>query len=152
MNIQKAAVIGSGVMGSGIATQIANAGIPVLLLDIVPAGAEDRNGLAKAALAKAAKADPAPFMSKRAMKLVEPGNVEDHLDKLGEVDWIIEVVIEDLAIKQALYQKIEAVRKKGSIVSSNTSTLPLSKLTEGMPETFQPVSYTHLTLPTNYPV
>jgi len=137
VSIQKAAVIGSGVMGSGIAAQIANAGIPVLLLDIVPAGAEDRNGLAKAALAKAAKADPAPFMSKRAMKLVEPGNVEDHLDKLGEVDWIIEVVIEDLAIKQALYQKIEAVRKKGSIVSSNTSTLPLSKLTEGMPEAFQ---------------
>ncbi|MGI9420580.1 MAG: 3-hydroxyacyl-CoA dehydrogenase NAD-binding domain-containing protein [Geminicoccaceae bacterium] len=137
MDIRKAAVIGSGVMGSGIAAQIANAGLPVLLLDIVPEGAEDRDTLAKSALAKAAKADPAPFMSKRAMKLVEPGNIEDDLDKLADVDWIVEVVIEDLAIKQDLYRKIEGARKPGSIVSSNTSTLPLSKLTEGLPESFQ---------------
>ncbi|MGI9492876.1 MAG: 3-hydroxyacyl-CoA dehydrogenase NAD-binding domain-containing protein [Geminicoccaceae bacterium] len=136
MQIQKAAVIGSGVMGSGIAAQIANAGVSVLLLDIVPEGAEDRNILAREALKKAGKADPAPFMSKRAMKLVEPGNIEDDLDKLADVDWIIEVVIEDLAIKQALYRKIESARKPGSIVTSNTSTLPLSKLTEGLPETF----------------
>ena len=137
MDIRKAAVVGSGVMGSGIAAQIANAGLPVLLLDIVPDGAEDRDTLAKSALAKAAKADPAPFMSKRAMKLVEPGNIEDDLDKLADVDWIVEVVIEDLAIKQDLYRKIEGARKPGSIVSSNTSTLPLSKLTEGLPESFQ---------------
>ena len=134
--IQRAAVIGSGVMGSGIAAQIANAGVPVLLLDIVPDGAEDRSGLAKAALAKAAKADPAPFMSKRAMKLVEPGNLEDDLEKLGEVDWIVEVVVENLEIKQALYKKIAEVKKPGAIVSSNTSTLPLSMLTEGLPESF----------------
>jgi len=134
--IQKAAVIGSGVMGSGIAAQIANAGIPVLLLDIVPGDAEDRSVLAKTALSKAAKTDPAPFMSKRAMKLVEPGNLEDDLDKLADVDWIVEVVIEDLAIKQELYRKIEIGRKPGSIVSSNTSTLPLSKLTEGLPDSF----------------
>ncbi|MDH3663921.1 MAG: 3-hydroxyacyl-CoA dehydrogenase, partial [Alphaproteobacteria bacterium] len=136
MHIQKAAVIGSGVMGSGIAAQIANAGISVLLLDIVPQGAEDRNILAKEALKKAAKADPAPFMSRRAMKLVEPGNIEDDLEKLGDVDWIVEVVVEDLAIKQDLYGKIAKVKKPGTIVSSNTSTLPLAKLTAGLPETF----------------
>jgi len=136
VEIKKAAVIGSGVMGCGIAAQIANAGFPVLLLDIVPDGAEDRNALAKGALAKAAKADPAAFMSKRAMKLVEPGNIEDDLEKLKDVDWIIEVVIEDLSIKQDLYRKIEGTRRKGSIVSSNTSTLPLAKLTEGLPKSF----------------
>lgn len=136
MEIKKACVIGSGVMGSGIAAQIANAGLPVLLLDIVPDGAEDRNLLAKGALQKAAKTDPAPFMSKKAMRLVEPGNIEDDLDKLADVDWIIEVVVENLEIKQALYRKIENARKPGSIVSSNTSTLPLAKLTEGLPETF----------------
>jgi 3-hydroxyacyl-CoA dehydrogenase len=136
VEIKKAAVIGAGVMGTGIAAQIANAGVPVLLLDIVPDGAEDRNALAKSALAKAAKADPAPFMSKRAMKLVEPGNIEDDLSKLADVDWIVEVVVEDLAIKQALYRKIDAARKPGSIVSSNTSTLPLAQLTVGLPEAF----------------
>ncbi len=151
MQIQKAAVIGSGVMGSGIAAQIANAGFPVLLLDIVPEGANDRNRLAKAALAKAAKADPAPFMSKRTMKLVEPGNLEDDLDKLADVDWIVEVVIEDLAIKQSLYRKIESARKTGSIISSNTSTLPLAKLTEGLPESFtQDFLITHFFNPPRY--
>lgn len=137
MSIKQAAVIGSGVMGSGIAAQIANAGIPVLLLDIVPDGTSDRNSLAKKALTRAAKTDPAPFMCKRAMKLVEPGNIEDDLEKLAEVDWIVEVVIEDLVIKQSLYRQLEEIRKPGSIVSSNTSTLSLAKLTEGMPESFQ---------------
>jgi 3-hydroxyacyl-CoA dehydrogenase len=134
--IEKAAVIGAGVMGSGIAAQIANAGIPLLLLDIVPDGAEDRSVLAKSALERAAKTDPAPFMSKAAMRLVEPGNVEDDLDKLADVDWIVEVVLEKLEVKQALYEKIESVRKPGSIVTSNTSALPLAKLTEGLPESF----------------
>jgi 3-hydroxyacyl-CoA dehydrogenase len=151
VEIKKAAVIGSGVMGSGIAAQIANAGFPVLLLDIVPDGADDRNMLAKEALKKAAKADPAPFMSKRAMKLVEPGNIEDDFSELADVDWIVEVVIEDLAIKQDLYRKIEAVRKPGSIVSSNTSTLPLAKLTDGLPETFhQDFLITHFFNPPRY--
>lgn len=136
MEIKKVAVIGSGVMGCGIAAQIANAGCPVLLLDIVPEGAKDRSSLARTALAKAAKADPAPFMGRRSIKLVEPGNLEDDLDKLADVDWIIEVVVENLGIKQDLYRKIAAVRKPGAIVSSNTSTLPLAKLTEGLPESF----------------
>ena len=84
-----------------------------------------------------AKADPAPFMSKDAQRLVTPGNLEDDLERLAEVDWIVEAVIEQLEIKQALYARLEAVRKPGGIVSSNTSTLPLARLTEGLPESFR---------------
>jgi 3-hydroxyacyl-CoA dehydrogenase len=136
MTIRSAAVIGSGVMGSGIAAQIANAGVPVLLLDIVPDGADDRSTLARAALARLAKADPAPFMSQAAARLVTPGNLEDDLLRLGEVDWIVEAVVENLPIKRDLYRRLEGVRRPGSVVSSNTSTLPLAKLTEGLPESF----------------
>ena len=131
-DIQKVAVIGSGVMGSGIAAQIANAGIPVLLLDIVPNGAENRNVIATGAVQKLLKSDPAPLMLKRNAKLIECGNLEDDLDKLKECDWIVEVVLEDLDIKHKTYEKIAKHRKKGSIVSSNTSTILLSKLMEGM--------------------
>jgi 3-hydroxyacyl-CoA dehydrogenase len=136
MAIERAAVLGAGVMGSGIAAQIANAGVPVLLLDVVPEGAEDRNALAKGALERMQKADPAPFMSRQAARLVTPGNLEDDLDALGDVDWIVEAVVENLAIKQTLYARLEDVRKRGSIVSSNTSTLPLARLTEGLPQSF----------------
>jgi 3-hydroxyacyl-CoA dehydrogenase len=136
MTIRAAAVIGSGVMGSGIAAHIANAGVPVLLLDIVPEGAADRSVLAKAALARLIKADPPPFMSKDAVGLVTPGNLDDDLERLAEVDWIVEAVVENLDIKRALYAKLERVRRPGSVVSSNTSTLPLTKLTEGLPEGF----------------
>ncbi|HEX5078562.1 MAG TPA: 3-hydroxyacyl-CoA dehydrogenase NAD-binding domain-containing protein [Geminicoccaceae bacterium] len=136
MTIRSAAVIGSGVMGGGIAAQIANAGVPVLLLDIVPQGAEERSALAKAALARLAKADPAAFMSRAAAALVTAGNLEDDLARLGEVDWIVEAVVEDLGIKRALYEKLEGARKPGSVVSSNTSTLPLAALTQGLPERF----------------
>ena len=121
MDIKKACVIGSGVMGSGIAAQIANAGFSVLLLDIVPDGAEDRNGLAKAALAKAAKTDPAPFMSKRAMRLVEPGNIEDDLDKLADVDWIVEVVVENWRSSRP---SIERSRARESRARSSHPTPP----------------------------
>ena len=137
MTVRSAAVIGSGVMGGGIAAQIANAGVPVLLLDIVPEGALDRSALAKAALARLAKADPAAFMSKAAARMVTPGNLEDDLERLGEVDWIVEAVVENLAIKRALYAKLDGVRKPGSVISSNTSTLPLARLTEGLPERFR---------------
>lgn len=131
-DIKKVAVIGAGVMGSGIAAQITNAGIPVVLLDIVPEGAEDRNVIARGAVAKMLKADPAPFMLKRNAKLIECGNLEDDLEKLSDCDWIVEVVLEDLNIKHATYEKIAKHRKKGSIVSSNTSTILLSKLMDGM--------------------
>ena len=134
MKIAKVCVIGAGVMGSGIAAQVANAGFQALLLDIVPAGAADRNVLAKAAVAKLAVAEPAPLMSKAAAKLIEIGNVEDDLKRLAECDWIIEAVTERADIKQALYKKIDAARRPGSILSSNTSTLPLHVLMAGMPE------------------
>ena len=136
MPIKKVAVLGSGVMGAGIAAQVANAGIPVLLLDIVPPGGGPRNALADKAVAAALKTDPAPFMSKRAAKLVSTGNLEDDLGKLADCDWIVEVVIEKLEVKRALYQRVQAARRPGSIVSSNTSTIPLRQLIEGSPKAF----------------
>ncbi|MGH7003736.1 MAG: 3-hydroxyacyl-CoA dehydrogenase NAD-binding domain-containing protein, partial [Alphaproteobacteria bacterium] len=104
MDIKKAAVIGSGVMGSGIAAHIANAGVPVMLLDIVPKGANDRSTLAKGAIARMLKTDPAPFMSSDAAKLVTPGNLEDDLGALKECDWIVEAVIERLDIKHDVFK------------------------------------------------
>ncbi len=135
--INKVAVIGSGVMGAAIAAHIANSGTPVLLLDIVPEGTDDRSSLAKSAVEKLLKTDPAPLTHKRNAKKITAGNLEDDLDKLADVDWIIEVIIERLDIKQSLYKKIDAVRKQGSVVSSNTSTLPLNHLVKDMPEAFQ---------------
>ncbi|MGH6934485.1 MAG: 3-hydroxyacyl-CoA dehydrogenase NAD-binding domain-containing protein, partial [Dongiaceae bacterium] len=87
MSIAKACVIGAGVMGSGIAAQIANAGVPVLLLDIVPPNAIDRSIIAKTALARLAMVEPAPLMSRSAAKLIEAGNIEDDLNRLADVDW-----------------------------------------------------------------
>jgi len=136
MGIETAAVIGAGVMGSGIAAHLANAGVPVLLLDIPKDNGAGRNALAEGAIQRMLKADPAPFMHRRCARLITPGNTEDDLDRLAEVDWIVEAVVEDLAIKQALYERIEAVRRDGSLVSSNTSTLPLARLTEGLPARF----------------
>lgn len=135
--IQKVAVIGSGVMGSGIAAQIANAGFDVILMDIVPQGAADRSMLAKNAIQKLLKDKPAAFMHPRFADRVQPANIEDDIALLGEADWIIEVVIEKKEIKRDLYKKIDAVRKKGSIVSSNTSTIPVHSLVEGFSESFQ---------------
>ena len=134
--INKVAVIGAGVMGAGIAAHIANAGTPVLLLDIVPESADNRNVIAETAITKLLKASPEALMHKRNAKLITPGNSEDHLGMLADCDWIIEAVIEKPDIKRALYEKIEAVRKDGSIVSSNTSTIPLSMLTKGMGKRF----------------
>jgi 3-hydroxyacyl-CoA dehydrogenase len=137
MAIKKVGVIGAGVMGAGIAAQVANAGIPVVLLDIVPAGANDRSSVASGAVQKMLKTEPAPFMSTRAAKLVEIGNIEDDLGRLAECDWIIEVIVERPDVKQDLYRKLEAVRRPGTAISSNTSTIPLRVLTEGMSEQFK---------------
>ena len=137
MEIRRVGVIGAGVMGAGIAAQVANAGIPVLLLDIVPTGANDRSAVAKGALAKLLKTDPAPFMTPEAARLVEAGNVEDDLPRLAECDWIIEVIIERLDAKQALYRRLEAIRRPGTAISSNTSTIPLRDLTASMGEAFR---------------
>jgi 3-hydroxyacyl-CoA dehydrogenase len=151
MSIEKVAVIGAGLMGSGIAAQIANAGVPVVLLDIVPEGAQERNVIAKGAISKMLKADPAPFMSKKNAKLITVGNLEDDLDKIGDCDWIVEVVLEDLKIKHQTYEKIQKHRKKGSIVSSNTSSIPLAKLVEGQPDDFaKDFMITHFFNPPRY--
>lgn len=137
MTISKVAVLGSGVMGSGIAALIANAGIPVILLDIVPKDAANRNMLTEGAVEKQLKATPPGFTHKSKAKLVTCGNLEDHLELLKDVDWIIEAVLEKLEVKQDVYRKIDKVRKKGSVVSSNTSTLPLHVLVKDEPESFQ---------------
>ncbi len=135
--VRKAAVLGAGVMGAAIAAHLANVGIPSLLLDIVPPGAKDRDIIARKGLNSAMFARPASFYSSRAEKLITIGNVEDDLDKLGEVDWIIEAVIERLDIKQALYEKLEAVITPNTIITSNTSGLPAHMLTEGRSATFR---------------
>src|SRR5688572_24103609 len=123
-------------MGSGIAAHVANAGIPVVLLDIVPAGATDRNVLATGAIEKMKKAKPAPFMAERNARLITPGNLEDGLPLLADCDWIVEAVVERLETKQQVYRAVDGVRKAGSIVTSNTSTIPLRLLVEGLPESF----------------
>ncbi len=136
MDIKKVAVIGSGVMGSGIAAQVANAGVPVVLMDIVPDGAAGRNALAEGAIARLLKQDPAPLMHKRNARLIEPANLEDDVGKLAECDWIVEAVLEDLSIKNTVYNKIILYKKPGAAVTSNTSTIPLARLLEGMDEDF----------------
>lgn len=138
--VKKAAVIGAGVMGAPIAAILANAGVEVALLDIVPKDATDRNVVAKGAIARMQKASLNPagdplngaFLTPSNAALVKPGNLEDDMDALADADWIIEVVVENLQIKHDLYKKIEAVKKPGAVLSSNTSTIPLEKLTDGM--------------------
>jgi len=146
--IRKAAVIGSGVMGSGIAAHLANIGIPTLLLDIVPKvllqeekakglTLEDssvRNRFAANAVQKLLKQKPAPLTTKKSLNLMTIGNLEDDLEKLKDVDWIIEVVVENLAIKKNLLEKIDGVRRPGTIVSSNTSGISINAMIEGRSE------------------
>ncbi len=112
-------------------------GVPVLLLDIVPKDGANRNAIAEGAVAKMLKTDPAPFMGKRAAGLVETGNIEDHLGRVAECDWVVEAIIERLDIKQNLYAKLEEVRRPGTAVSSNTSTIPLAQLTDGRSDQFK---------------
>lgn len=135
-SIKKVCVIGAGVMGAGIAAHVANAGHQVVLLDIVPEGATNRNSIADGAVKKLLKANPAAFMHKRNAKRVLSGNIDDNLDLISDCDWVIEAVIERLDIKQDLYRKIETVRKPTCVVSSNTSTIPLEKLVDGLSEDF----------------
>ncbi len=134
--IKKVAVLGSGVMGSGIAAHVANAGLPVVLLDIVKPGEANRNALTEGAVEKQLKANPSGFSHKKNAKLVTCGNLEDSLDLLKDCDWIIEAVLEKLEVKQEVYRKINSVRKPGCIVSSNTSTLPIHALIEGFDDSF----------------
>jgi 3-hydroxyacyl-CoA dehydrogenase len=150
-SIKKAAVLGSGVMGSGIAAHLANIGIPSLLLDIVPRElSEDekakgltledkqvRNRFSATALQKLLKQKPAPLTSKSNLAIIEAGNLEDDMHKLAEVDWIIEVVVENLSVKKQIFEKVDHYRKQGSIVSSNTSGISVEAMAEGRSEDFQ---------------
>ena len=151
MAIEKVAVIGAGVMGAAIAAHVANAGVPVVLLDIVPEGAKNRNMLAEGAIATMLKTKPAPFMHKKNARLVTTGNLEDNLDLVADCDWICEAIIEHPGLKQDLYKRLDTVRKSGSIISSNTSTIPLKTLTEGLSDSIQQdFAITHFFNPPRY--
>ena len=130
-SIERVAVIGSGVMGAGIAAHCANAGCEVLLLDIVR-DESNRNSVATSAIQQMLKSNPEMLMHKRNVKLITAGNIEDDLSKLSEVDWVVEVVIENLDIKRSLYASMSEHIGPDTIVSSNTSTLPRSELVGGM--------------------
>lgn len=137
MNIKNVAVIGAGVMGASIAAHFANAGIPVNLLDIVPKSGNNRNAIAEGAVAKLLQAEPHPFMHPNNARLVASGNIEDDLGKLAQVDWVIEAVLEDPAVKQHLYQQLDAICRPDILISSNTSTLTLEVLTHTLPDSFK---------------
>ncbi|MFZ1160448.1 MAG: 3-hydroxyacyl-CoA dehydrogenase NAD-binding domain-containing protein [Candidatus Sulfotelmatobacter sp.] len=153
--IHKVAVLGAGTMGARIAAHFANAGVPSYLLDIVSADAppsgSDRNKIAAAGLDAAKKSKPAAFMDASLARLVTVGNFEDDLKKLSEVDWIIESVVENLEIKRALLRKVESIRKPGTIITTNTSGLPVGKIAEGFSDDFHKSWFgTHFFNPPRY--
>ncbi len=161
--IRKVAVIGSGIMGGGIAALLAGAGVEVLLLDIVPFDLTDdekkdpkaRNRMVETGFNAALKSKPPLFYDKKNdAPMISIGNLDDDFDKLAECDWIVEVVVENLKIKQQLFKRIEGVRKAGSIISSNTSGIPLKDMSADLSQEmrqhflgthfFNPVRYMHL--------
>ena len=144
--IRKVAVLGAGVMGSGIAAHLANAGIPSLLLDIVPPNPKEgedtssrafRNKFAAGAIEALKRSRPPALFTEADLRLIEVGNFDDDLHRVSECDWIVEVVIENLAIKQSLFAKIEAHRRPGTLITSNTSGLSISGMQEGRGEDFR---------------
>src|SRR5580698_6807432 len=144
-------------MGARIAAHFADAGVPSYLFDIVPketpsdAGPAARNKIAAAGLDAAKKSKPAAFMEPSLARFVTVGNFDDDLKKLSEVDWIIEAVVENLDLKRALLRKVEAIRKPGTIVTTNTSGLPVGKIAEGFPDDFQRAWFgTHFFNPPRY--
>ncbi len=151
--IHKIAVLGAGTMGARIAAHFANAGVPSYLLDIVPSGAQGpaRNQIAAAGLEAARKSKPAAFMEASLAGLVTIGNFEDDLKKLADVDWIIEAVVENLEIKRALLKNVEAIRKPGTVITTNTSGLPVGKIAEGFSDDFRRAWFgTHFFNPPRY--
>src|SRR5437660_3103377 len=137
--INKVAILGAGTMGARIAAHFANAGVPSYLFDIVPPDADGpaRNKIAAAGLEAAKKSKPAAFFDPSLARLVTIGNFEDDLKRLAEVDWIIEAVVENLDLKRALLKKVEAVRRPGTIITTNTSGLPVAKIAEGFSDDFR---------------
>ena len=143
------AVIGAGTMGSGIAGQIANAGHNVLLLDLP--GENDANAVTEGAVQRLLKSDPPALMHKSRAELITCGNMRDDFDRLAECDWIIEAVVERLDIKKDLYKRLDAVISADCVVTSNTSTIPISLLVEDMPESFRRrFAITHYFNPVRY--
>ncbi len=150
-HIKKVAVVGSGIMGSGIACHFANIGVQVLLLDIVPRELNDiekakglsledqvvRNRIVDSSLAKALKSSPSPIYHKKFASRISTGNLEDDISRISEADWIIEVVVERLDIKQQVFARIEEHRKPGTLVTSNTSGIPIAFMNEGRSQDFQ---------------
>jgi 3-hydroxyacyl-CoA dehydrogenase len=141
--IKKVAVLGSGVMGSRIACHFAGIGVQVMLLDIVPSGAKEsqdkvvRNKIVNDSLQAAIKSNPSPVYTKDVIKRITTGNFDDDLKEISSCDWIIEVVVERLDIKRSLYEKLEAFRKPGTLITSNTSGIPIHLLSEGRSEDFK---------------
>ncbi|MFD1095686.1 3-hydroxyacyl-CoA dehydrogenase/enoyl-CoA hydratase family protein [Salegentibacter chungangensis] len=149
--INKVAVIGSGIMGSGIACHFANIGVEVLLLDIVPRELNDkekkkgltledkevRNRLVNDSLQSSLKSKPSPIYHKDFAKRISTGNLEDDISKVSEADWIIEVVVERLDIKKKVFDDLEKHRKEGTLITSNTSGIPISQMSEGRSEDFR---------------
>ncbi len=133
--IQRVAVLGAGTMGSRIAAHFANAGIPALLLDV--AGQPKRNAPAQQGIQNALKQRPGGFFTDDKAALVEPGNFDDDLAKLADCDWIIEAIVENLEVKRALWQKVETTRKLDAVLSTNTSGIPLAKISEGFSPAFR---------------
>jgi 3-hydroxyacyl-CoA dehydrogenase len=143
--LKKVAVLGSGVMGSGIACHLANVGMEVMMLDIVTPNLDgdqlkdkvQRNKLVNTALQKTIKSKPAPLYHKSFTSRIQTGNFEDDFEKIAEADWIIEVVVENLKIKKQIFNKVDEYRKDGSLVSSNTSSIPIHLLAEGCSSDFK---------------
>ncbi|MEL6672142.1 MAG: 3-hydroxyacyl-CoA dehydrogenase NAD-binding domain-containing protein [Bacteroidota bacterium] len=164
-NIKKVAVLGSGVMGSRIACHFANIGVEVLLLDIVPRelNAKEtakglslehpavRNRLVNTALTAAVKGRPAALYDKASAKLIKTGNFDDDFEKVADCDWILEAVVERLDIKQIIFEKVDQYRKPGSLVTSNTSGIPIHMIAEGRSEDFRKHFFgTHFFNPPRY--
>lgn len=149
--VHHAVVIGAGTMGAAIAAHLANAGVPVTLLDIVPdkltpeeakkgltlSDPVVRNRIVNQGLERALKSRPASFMSADLAARVQTGNLEDDFAAVGQADWVIEVIVEDLAAKRALMQRIDAARADQTIVSTNTSGIPVGSIAEGFSDGFR---------------
>ena len=136
-SIGRIAVLGAGTMGSRIAAHIANAGFPVLLLDLVPQGAKDRNVLTVRSLENLKKAKPPAFVDPAVARHITIGNIEDDLEKLKACDWIIEAVAENLEIKRALLNTVAPYLRDNAIATTNTSGLPVGLIAKDMPESFR---------------
>ena len=163
--IKKVAIIGSGIMGSGIACHFANIGVEVLLLDIVPRELTDkekaqgltledkvvRNRLVNDALSNSLKSKPTPIYNKKFASRITTGNLDDDLHLIKDVDWVMEVVVERLDIKKSVFEKVEKYRKQGTLITSNTSGIPIKFMNEGRSEDFQQhFAVTHFFNPPRY--